>query len=126
MLHFVNTDKEYPTRLDLGKFVSLNNDIPSILTSWLISKIQQITDFYYFKVTKEVGFSDFVAYSAYKNHAYWWIVKVFNSILEDTEIVEGMVLRIPTESAINKLISELKTKETLYNNGNTTNLDIMK
>ena len=127
MLHFFNSDYDYATRIDIGKFISFDDNIPSIVNSWLIAKIKQISDFNYFTVTKESGFSDYVSCNNYNNeHGYWWVIKIFNDILEENEIKEGTVLKIPTMRAINNLLAEIKTKQTLYNKDKYASIDVYK
>lgn len=126
-LFFQNTDYDYATKMDVGKFVDLTNLAPSMLNSWVISQILQITEYKNFIVTKEAGFLDYIAYSAYGDHSYWWIIALFNSILdEETELPEGSIIKIPNINSLNKIMNELKASETLYNNNAVASLSIYK
>ena len=126
-LLFQNTNYDYATKLDIGKFISLDNLRPSILTSWVISQIKQIQEYEVFQITKEAGYLDYIAYSKYQDHSYWWIIALYNDILdEETELSEGTTLKVPSINALTKIMNELKANETLYKNNTVSSLTIYK
>lgn len=68
------------------------------------------TDVFYTIEKKFEGRADLIAFAFYGDDSLWWLVCQYNSILNPIdEIVEGIILRIPNPSRIQK-----------YKNGTTT------
>ena len=68
------------------------------------------TDVIYILEKKFEQRPDLLAYSFYGDPFLWWVICQYNTILDfNSEFVEGVILRVPTLTRVNALISPNKT-----------------
>lgn len=129
-IFFQNKD-QYFTSIDMAKFVDFDEQDsgrPSFLTSYVISKIRQIKNYTTITITDELlEAPDFVSFRNYqRSHSYWWIIMVYNDILEFSEFTFGKQIKIPNITEINQILSGLQLAETSVKNVNYDNIFLVK
>lgn len=73
----------------------------------LAFKISQIKSFSYHTVTQdERGAPDLISYREYGFHDLWWHILTFNRVFSYRQVVEGMVLKIPSIADIQSLTTD--------------------
>lgn len=84
---------------------------PGFLEWWNKSLLpNDPTDLIYILEKKFEQRPDLLAHSLYGDPYLWWVICQYNTILDfNTEFVEGVILRIPTQNRVLALISPNKT-----------------
>jgi len=131
MTIFFQNKEQYDTSLDMAKFVDFddeNSGRPSYITSYVINQIKQISRYETIKVTNElVEAPDYISYKKYQgSHAFWWIIMIYNNLLEFSEIKYGMELKIPSITDVNNILSSIQIAETSVKNGNYEKVTMVK
>ena len=63
------------------------------------------------KVTQdERAAPDLISLREYENPIYWWHIIAYNEIISFREVVEGLVLKIPSLSAIMGITTDVATR----------------
>ena len=110
-MFYINLDYESKERYDMGKF--MNYDVGyDMLDSYFMSKIKSLRVHGQYAVQSEENRPDVLSYKIYGDTQYWWILLMYNSLLEPDELVAGLVIQYPYLGAIEDLYFELKSLET--------------
>ena len=129
-IFFQNKDNQYSTNIDMAKFISFDEETgrPSILTSYFITQIRQIKNYEVVSITNELlEAPDFVSFKRYQqNHGYWWIIMIYNNLLDFSELSFGMQIKVPLLSEINKIIANMQLAETNVKNQKYNNITMVK
>lgn len=65
---------------------------------------------YYQLEREDSGRPDMISFKAYNQMDFWWIILKFNDIIDPfSELVEGVVLKIPQITEINTWYTKVKT-----------------
>jgi len=83
---------------------------PRLLEWWTKNPLSlDSTDVIYILEKKFEGRPDLLAHSFYGDPYLWWVICQYNAVLDfNSEFVEGLVLRIPTQSRVLSQISPNK------------------
>jgi len=111
MFYYINLDKDYTLRYDLGKFLRFENDTYDPLTSNLIENIKSISQGGLFKVTSEEFRPDQISRRIYDNDQYWWVIMLYNDIIDVESIEIGMILKYPDAEDLDSFYFTLKQSE---------------
>jgi hypothetical protein len=130
MLFFQNKEQYY-TNIDMAKFVDFDEEAsgrPSFLTSYVISKIRQIKNYEVVTITNELlEAPDFVSFKKYQqSHSYWWVIMVYNNLLEFSELTFGKQIKVPAITEINQILSGIQLAETSVKNQNYNKITLVK
>ena len=130
-IFFQNKDEQYYTNIDMAKFIDFddnNSGRPSIITSYFISQIRQIKQYTIVEISNElIEAPDFVSYRQYMGeHMYWWIIMIYNNLIDFSELTFGKKIKIPYLSEINRILSNLQLAETAVQNQNVNKINLVK
>jgi hypothetical protein len=129
-IFFQNKNNQYSTNIDMAKFISFDEETgrPSILTSYFITQIRQIKNYEVVSITNELlEAPDFVSFKRYQqNHGYWWVIMIYNNLLDFSELSFGMQIKVPLLSEINKIIANMQLAETNVKNQKYNNIVMVK
>ena len=111
MFFHIDLEKDYKLRFDLGKFLKFENDTFDPLTSSMIEKIKSIQAGGVFKVKSEETRPDQISYIIYGDTQYWWVIMLYNDILDVEDIEVGMILNYPDPDDLDSFYFSLKQLE---------------
>ena len=128
---FFQNNEQYYTNIDMARFVDFDNENsgrPSFLTSYIISQIRQIKNYSTMEIeSKYIDSPDFISYSKYQGqHMYWWIIMIYNNLLDFNELTFGKQIKIPNISDVNRILSNLQTTITAYEDGDVSKIEMSK
>lgn len=127
---FFQNKEQYNTNIDMAKFISFDEETgrPSILTSYFITQIRQIKNYKTVTITNElIDAPDFVSFRQYQQeHGYWWIIMIYNNLLDFSELVTGKQIKVPVLYEINKIIANMQLAETNVKNQKYNNIVMVK
>lgn len=131
MALFFQNKEQYYTNIDMAKFIDFDEEDsgrPSFLTSYVISKIRQIKNYKTVVITNELlEAPDFVSYKNYQgSHSYWWIIMVYNNLLDFSELTFGKQIKVPYVTEINQILSGVQLVKTSVENQNYDSISLVK
>lgn len=130
MTIFFQNKKEYPTSMDMAKFISFEGESsrPSFITSYFISQLRQISNYSIVSVTSELLNSpDYISYKNYgQSHMYWWVIMIYNNLIDFSELTFGKQIKIPDISEINKILADMQLAETAVSSENYERITLVK
>lgn len=109
--HFVNLENEKGERYAMSKFFAYTDNFDP-LTSYFASEIAKLPVSGYYTIQGEDERPDLAAYRIYGDTQYWWVLLMYNKILEFNGIATGETLPYPSLTDIEDLYFSLKAKET--------------
>lgn len=111
-LFFIDLDKEFDDRLDIARFFRFENNNYDPLTSTFIQELRELPSAGEFIVQNEEGRPELVSFRIYGTTQHWWILLIYNDILETDGFTNGDVIRFPSLDSIDDLFFSLRTRET--------------
>ncbi len=111
-LFFIDLEKETDKRFDMSKFMSLEGDAYDPLTSDMLSSIRKLPVSGEIVVRGETGRPDQLAFRAFGDTQFWWIIMLFNDLIDVNDVTEGRKFSLPSQSALDDLFFSLKAKQT--------------
>lgn len=109
--YFINLDVDSPVRFDLQKFLAFTDNLDP-LTSTFLTDIKKLPTAGYFVIGGEEFRPDSVSAKIYGNDQYWWIIMVYNDILDVNSLISGRSVKYPTLSDLEDVYFSLKSRST--------------
>lgn len=110
-LFFVNLDIDTIKRFDMAKFMSFENQAHDPLTSSLILKIKELPSGGEMVIQGEEGRPDLISFRSLLDTQYWWIIMLYNDVIDVNDLVEGQKLNLPDQGALDDLFFSLKADQ---------------
>ena len=108
---YIDLDTELKSRFDLRKFLNFNVDNFDPLTSNFLFKLKEIPSGGRYVISGEEGKPDLISFRIYEDTQYWWIIMLYNNILDPVDLTNGLVLVYPDIDELDTFYFTLKTKE---------------
>jgi hypothetical protein len=114
---YIDLDLERKTRYDISKFICFQEDSrPEIITSYMLDKIKSLPIHGVYVVQEEKR-PDYISYKIYKETWYWWILMLYNGIIDVHDIKVGVQLKYPSVDSLEGIYFNLKSLEQLQQQG---------
>ena len=112
-MFYLNRSYITNNRYDMAKFMQFNTDNYDVLNSYLLLNLKKLNVMGIHQIVdaNEVGRPEYVSYAIYNDTKYWWLLLVYNDILDIADLVLGKKLNY----------FSLDDLETLYFNLNSSN-----
>lgn len=110
-MFFIDDTYESQTRFDLAKFLEYNEECHDILTSYFCTKIPVLSHFGERTISTDEYFPDLLSYLIYTHSQYWWILMIYNNLLEGEDLIAGLKVLYPSIDAYEELYFRLKGME---------------
>lgn len=110
-MFFLDTSRDYKKRLDMGKFMEYTSSAHDILNSYLVNEIPKLSESGKYTVSVEERRLDLISYNIYGDTQYWWILMLYNSIFEISDVISGVILGFPSLNDLESLFFSLKSLE---------------
>ena len=110
-MHYIN-DIDTDKRFDEIKFLNIDNDCIDPLNSFMLLNIQLLQPYGTKRVTPEThGRPDFLSYQIYGDTQYWWVILLYNNILDPDSLTSGSVISYPGQNALESLFQKASVLE---------------
>lgn len=110
-MYYIDLETEFDKRYDAAKFIEYTNDCFDILTSYFVSKLKSLSQYSIFVVQAEENRPDLISYKIYKDTQYWWMLMIYNDIVNFEEIPTGTQIKYPSVTDVEDLYFSLKSLE---------------
>ena len=90
-LFFIDLDNTSPTRFELSKFMEFSDNFDPI-TSNFFFRLKALPIGGRFVVQGEEGRPDLIAFNALGDVQFWWVILLYNDVLDVDDIVNGDTL----------------------------------
>lgn len=107
---FINLETDATERYALSKFLRYTDNY-DVLTSEFLNRLPELRSGGQVIVRGAEGRPDILSDRLYGNFEYWWILLAYNRMDDVDQIKEGMVIRYPLLSELEKLYYSLKSRE---------------
>lgn len=111
MPFYINTSniKKTNERFNLSNFMEFTNSVYDSLSSNIQFRIKYLPLAGKFKVSeREAKRPDLISYEVYGNTQFWWLIMMYNGIIDFTKIAEGAEVVYPSLADIESLYKQLK------------------
>ena len=108
-MFFIDLTTKYPQRFNMGKFLPYLNNGHDILQSHLVMRLKSLGMAGKHSVVGSGGHPELVSYDIYGDTQYWWVIMLYNDILDPSDIVNGMVIRYPSKDQLEELYFSLRS-----------------
>lgn len=110
-MYYIDLDLDSLDRFDFAKFMEWTNDCHDILNSYFVAKLKQLPVAGERVVQAEENRADLLSYNIYGDTQYWWIIMMYNNILDMEDITTGLVVTYPSIDSLEDLFFSLKALE---------------
>lgn len=109
-MYFINLTDDFHKRYDMAKFIEFDGQAYDILMSYMIRKIKSFQVRGYYEVSGEESRPDLVSYYIYGRTMYWWVIMIYNDLLEADQVTLGLRIKYPAVKDIEELYFSLNNK----------------
>lgn len=106
---FINLDREFKEKFDLGKFMNFSNDTFDVLTSNFIRTVKELESGGQRIIIGESDRPDLLSFRLYGSPQYWWILLIYNDLSSIEDLNEGQNISFPSLDAIESKFTSLKS-----------------
>lgn len=112
-MFFINTSYVTDSRYDMAKFMDFKVDNYDILDSYFIKELKKlpVAGVHVISDLLEEKKPDYIAHRIYNNVHFWWIILMYNDIIDLEELKLGKQLNYINLSDLESLYFELKSKD---------------
>jgi len=110
-MYFLNTEKQFDNRYELGRFMAFAPDCHDVLDSYFLRELRLLPPQGNYEVTTAVGRPDLLSYAVYNTTQYWWLLMYYNRLLSPADIVIGMIIQYPAKSALEQIYFTLSSRK---------------
>ena len=99
-MFYINNNIDTVTRFDTIKFFDFVDDNIDPLTSFMLENIKSLPSNGSYMVLNEEKRPDLLSYKIYEDTQYWWLLLVYNGILDISELKAGTLIQYPAKEHI--------------------------
>jgi hypothetical protein len=107
-MFFFNENYKSDIRYDQGKLLEFSEGFSDLITSYFISQLKNLSLYGEYVIVGEEGRPDLVSYKIYNHTQYWWILMLYNDMIELSEIRNGIKIKYPSIDSLEGLYFKLK------------------
>lgn len=109
---YIDSSRDTQDRFDLSKFMEFVVDNYDPLTSALLDDLPTVEQGLVFTVQGEESRPNVVSKKIYGSNQYWWVVLLYNNLIDFRDFVTGDDLIAPSIVGLESLYFSLKAKQT--------------
>jgi hypothetical protein len=110
-MFYINNELETTERYDAIKFFNFDEDNIESLDSYFNLMIPKLSEIGSLTITNEEGRPDLISYKLYNSTQYWWIILIYNHILDIQELKTGYTIKYPSLNSIENLYTQASLNE---------------
>jgi len=113
LLFFINTSIFSDERIDMAKFMEFLDQDSGFnpLTSSLFKDIKALPLKGKYAIQKEESRPELVSNKVYGNTQYWWVIMIYNGLVNTDEVINGLVVKYPKLDSVEDLLFSLKASQ---------------
>ena len=111
-MFFINLDKDTIERYDPTKFMEFVEKGHDISVSYFINRLLELQPAGIHKVITEESRLDTISFKIYGSTQYWWLIMLYNKIIDFESVVNGMEIQYPSLNDLESLYFQLKSLQT--------------
>ena len=108
---YINLDFESPVRYDEGRFLEWKEDMYDVLNSYFVERIKGLSVAGEYVVVSEEGRPDLLSYNLYGSTQYWWVLLIYNDLINPEDLKSGMTVRYFSVDDLEELFFRLAALE---------------
>lgn len=111
MMFYIDLENENEVRYDMAKF--MRNDVDNFdpITSKFLTDLKSLPTKGRLIIQGEEGRPDLISKKIYGSFQYWWLILLYNSILDMSELTIGSTILYPDENDLEDFYLSLKSQE---------------
>jgi hypothetical protein len=109
MAYYINLTDEFPVRYDTGKFLEFNQDVYDLLNSHFSNNIAALPFEGFYIIQGTEARPDLISFEIYGETMYWWILLIYNNIVNFEDLIEGYRVDYPSITDIEELYFTLNS-----------------
>jgi hypothetical protein len=117
-MYFFDTTFSSEERYDVGRFMEYANNGYDILTSFFVSRIKDLPIYGTYRIRGEERKPMLLSHQIYGDIQYWWILMMYNGLLDICALTAGLLLKYPSIDSIEDLFYQLRTQEVAQTSSN--------
>ena len=110
-MFFIDFELESDERYDLGKFLQWVDDNHDPLTSSMFENVRKLRSGGNYIVQGDGERPDNISFKLYGSTEYWWIILIYNGLIEHNRISNGQQIKYPEIQALEDFYFSLKIKQ---------------
>lgn len=110
MKFFINLNSNTTDRFDKSRFLEYSDNYDP-LNSSMMTDVTTLPQGGQYTVQGEDGRPDLLSYRIYGHTQYWWILLLYNRLLDYSSIATGDVILYPSLDSLENFYFSLKSKE---------------
>lgn len=110
-MFFINDNLNTAKRYDMAKFLNCPTDSLTMLDSYFVKKLTELSYSGTITVTSQVHKPDLLSYDIYGETTYWWILMLYNGLKSPLELEAGLNIRFPSLSSLENIYFTLSTQQ---------------
>jgi hypothetical protein len=110
-LFYINTERDFSQRFNLGKLMEFCVDNYDPITSDILLELKSLDQGGIYTVRGEENNPDLIAFRIFGDTQFWWILMQYNSITEIADIENGQEIKFPSISALEDFYFSLKLRQ---------------
>ncbi len=107
---FINLEKDTEKRYDLSKFLEFSDNYDPLTSSFTNNLISLPAGGEY-TLQGEDSRPDLLSYHVYGDTQYWWVLLMYNSVIDYSELKTGTKIKYPNITDLESLYFSLKSQE---------------
>lgn len=108
-MYYLDLNVKTSERFDLSKFIPLEENVLNISKSYFIEQLKTLPRVGMYETNYfDIARPDLISYKIYQKSEYWWILMVYNDLIDFTKITEKMRIEYPSLQAIENLYYTLR------------------
>lgn len=115
MKFFIDLQSNVTDRFDMSKFLEFSDNFDP-LNSAIMSDITTLPQGGQYTVQGEDGRPDLLSFRIYGHSQYWWILLLYNRIIDYSNLTTGYIILYPSADSIESFYFTLKSKEIAASN----------
>ena len=92
------------SRLNIERFIEYNESGADFVNSEIVERVRKLQLSGEYVVTAEAGRLDLISFRIYGTVSLWWIIALYNRIVDFSEVSSGVRIKYPSIADINNLI----------------------
>lgn len=105
---FINLQYRSKIRFDMARFMEYTDNYDP-LTSSMFDRITSLPQSGEYVVQGEDGRPDLLSQAIYSDPQYWWILLMYNRIIDYRNVVTGQAIRFPAIDSIEAVYFQLQS-----------------
>jgi hypothetical protein len=103
-MFFIDNETRTTDKFDMAKFIDFDTEgLFNTLNSFMLYQIPKLQEAGWHTIRKEECHPEYLSYTLYGSLQYWWILMLYNGLLNPKDLKVGLKIKYPNLAAIEQL-----------------------